>query len=193
MKKLMILLICILSLTMISCKDNNNDEKINNETKASNIVIVYFSATSHTEKVAQYISNYYNATIIEIIPKVKYTSSDLNYNSPTSRVSKEHNDRSIRPEISNSIDISSADYVFLGYPIWWGEAPNILYTFVENNDFTGKTIIPFATSASSGIGSSATNLAKNITGNWLEGKRFSSNVSNGTVINWLEELNIKTA
>ena len=193
MKKITLLFVCILTLFIIGCTDNNktNDTSKDDLPKeASYIGIIYFSATQNTKRVAEYIGEYYNVEIYEITPKVPYTSSDLNYNNSSSRVSTEHNDKTIRPEIENDIDITNFDYIFLGYPIWWGEAPNILYTFVESKDFSDKTIIPFATSASSSLGSSASNLAKNTNGNWLNGKRFSSSVSMNTVNEWLDSLNI---
>lgn len=193
MKKITLLFVCILTLFIIGCTDNN---KVNNGNKddlpkeASNIGIIYFSATQNTKRVAEYIGEYYNVEIYEIAPKIPYTASDLNYNNSSSRVSVEHNDKTIRPEIENDIDLTNFDCIFIGYPIWWGEAPNILYTFVESKDFSDKTIIPFATSISSSLGSSASNLAKATNGNWLTGKRFSSSVNKNTVYEWLDSLNI---
>lgn len=187
MKKIVFIVICVLIFSMISCKKEPQKDSPNEEKK---IAVVYFSATKNTKKVAEYISKYYSADIFEIVPQVPYTSSDLNYNNKDSRVSQEHNDSTIRPEISKPIDISSYDYIFLGYPIWWGQAPNILYTFVEEQDFSNKIIIPFATSASSSLGSSAKMLSVNQEGKWEEGIRFSSSVSESIIKDWLEELNI---
>lgn len=157
----------------------------------SNIAVIYFSATNHTKIIAEYISEYYSCEIIEIEAKIEYTSDDLNYNNSNSRVVKEHNDSSIRPELKNNIDVSNYDYIYLGYPIWWGEAPNILYTFVENTNLSGKNIYPFCTSASSSLGSSASNLSKKSNGTFLEGHRFRSNDSASSVTNWLDTHNLK--
>lgn len=154
----------------------------------SSCLVAYFSVTNNTEMVANTISSCLSSALYEIEPKVPYTREDIDYTNGDSRSSKEQNDPSSRPEIgSQTIDISSYETIFLGYPIWWGQAPKILYTFVESYDFSNKTIIPFCTSASSSIGSSATNLAKSAsTANWLEGKRFSSDAKESEITNWVE-------
>lgn len=190
MKNLKILLILLLAFFFTSCTKTPSNTPSDKE-PSSNIGVIYFSATSNTKKLATYISNYYNASLIEIVPSIPYTSSDLDYRNSSSRVSIEHSDNTIRPKIKNEIDISNYDYIFLGYPTWWGEAPNILYTFVENANFENKTIIPFTTSASSPLGSSAKNLSLKANGKWNEGIRFSSSVKVTEVNAWLKELNIK--
>lgn len=144
-------------------------------TYENNSVVVYFSCTGNTESIAKTIAEVSNSDIFEIIPTVPYTNDDLNYNNDNSRTSIEQNDSSARPEISVTFEnIQDYDTIYLGYPIWWGQAPKIMYTFIESYDFTNKTIIPFCTSASSSIGSSATNLKKSCNGDaiWLDGKRF---------------------
>lgn len=195
MKKVLSFFVILLALLIGGCNNANNIEDNpnkgnNDDIEASNIAIIYFSATNKTKKVAEYIGNYYNVQPIAIEPTIPYTNSDLNYNDSTSRASEEHRDRSIRPEIKNKIDITNYDYIFLGYPIWWGEAPNIMYTFVEGQDFSNKTIIPFVTAASSPIGSSAINLSKGQAGTWQDGRRFTASVTEKNVTGWLEELNI---
>lgn len=124
---------------------------------------------------------------------VAYSSADLDYNSDC-RANREQNDPSARPAISGE-DIAPEDYdvIFLGYPIWWGKAPKIICTFLERYDFTGKTIVPFCTSGSSGIGGSLSELQALAPGaDWLDGQRFSGSASLTEVQNWVEELNLTT-
>ena len=138
------------------------------------------------------IAKVFDADTYQITPVQEYTSDDLDWTDGNSRVSVEHNDPDFRPEIAGELpDLTNYDIIFIGYPIWWGEAPNIVKGFVENVDFSDKTVIPFCTSASSGIGSSGENLAELTDGaTWLEGQRFSSNVEKSDVIEWINELAI---
>lgn len=170
----------------------NNAVNDTDGTTASNVLVVYFSATGMTKGVAEKIADGTNADIYEITPETPYTDADLNYHDNKSRSTIEMNDESARPAISGSVEnMEQYDIIFVGYPIWWGEAPRILCTFVESYDFTGKTVVPFCTSASSGVGSSATNLEKLTSGaNWLAGKRFSGGESAGTVMDWVNGLNL---
>jgi len=122
--------------------------------------VAYFSVTNNTKKLAEYASRHLESELFEIVPKQAYTQDDINYNGDC-RANREQNDDSSRPEILNQIaDISKYDTIVLGYPIWRGQAPKIMYSFVEAYDLKGKTILPFCTSGSSPIGTSATNLAK---------------------------------
>lgn len=159
---------------------------------SSHVLVAYFSATGNTETAAEYIAEALDAGLYEIVPEEPYTSSDLNWNDPDSRVNDEHKNPDFRPAIAGgTADLTGYDTIFLGYPIWWGEAPNILRTFLESNDLSGKTVIPFCTSSSSGLGSSAENLqifAPNAV--WLEGQRFSSRVSQSDVEAWVSGLNL---
>jgi flavodoxin len=157
------------------------------------ILVVYFSCTGNTKTAAQTIADAANGTLYEITPAQPYTDADLNYNDDKSRTSIEQNDKSARPEISGTVENwEQYDTVFIGYPIWWGTAPRILDTFVESYDFTGKTVIPFCTSAASDIGSSGTDLKKLASGKgtWLDGKRLTADVSGAGVSAWLTELGI---
>lgn len=158
------------------------------ENKFGKAIVVYFSCTGITKDVASKISSAVGCPAYEIIASKPYTSDDLNYNNKKSRASKEQNDASARPEIAGSItDWSSYDTVFLGYPIWFAKSPRILCTFVEGHDFSGKTVIPFCTSGSSGIGNSADELkalAKD-NGKWVNGTRFSSSVKEKDITEWL--------
>jgi len=150
---------------------NNNSDDVKT---SSNSIVLYFSATGTTKKIAERIASKSGSELIEIIPKVAYTSDDLNYNSDC-RANREQNDSSARPEIKNTIDISKYDVIYLGYPIWWGTNPKIILTLLDNYDFTGKTIIPFCTSGSTGISGSVNDLRNyNSKLDIKDGKRFSA-------------------
>ena len=157
-------------------------------------LVVYYSASGNTERVAKDIAEAAGADLFEIVPTEVYTSEDLNWTNPDSRVSREHDDESLRdvPLTTTEVpDWDSYDTVFIGYPIWWGIAAWPVDTFVKNNDFTGKTVIPFATSSSSGIGQSGSLLADMAgTGEWQEGQRFSSGVSSDDVQSWVNVLGL---
>lgn len=152
-------------------------------------LVVYYSASGNTERVAKDIAEAAGADLFEIVPTEVYTSEDLNWTNSDSRVSREHDDESLRdvPLTTTEVpDWDSYDTVFIGYPIWWGIAAWPVDTFVKNNDFTGKTVIPFATSSSSGMGQSGSLLADMAgTGEWQEGQRFSSGVSSDDVQSWV--------
>ena len=168
-------------------KETNNVQI--NEKDDKKVAVVYFSATGTTKEVAELIKDETNADIFEIIPKQKYTSEDLNYGDKNTRATKEQNDENARPEIENSIDLSNYDVVFLGYPIWWGNAPKIILSFIDNTNLDGKTVIPFCTSGSSGISTSESTL-KTYKNNikWIEGKRFSSSTTRDEASNWVRSL-----
>ena len=157
-------------------------------------LVVYYSASGNTERVAKDIAEAAGADLFEIVPTEVYTSEDLNWTNPDSRVSREHDDESLRDVPLTTTEVSdwdSYDTVFIGYPIWWGIAAWPVDTFVKNNDFTGKTVIPFATSSSSGMGQSGSVLADMAgTGDWQEGQRFSSGVSSDDVQSWVNGLGL---
>ena len=157
-------------------------------------LVVYYSASGNTERVGKDIAEAAGADLFEIVPTEVYTSDDLDWTNPDSRVSREHDDESLRdvPLTTTEVpDWDSYDTVFIGYPIWWGIAAWPVDTFVKNNDFTGKTVIPFATSSSSGMGQSGSLLADMAgTGEWQEGQRFSSGVSSDDVQSWVNGLGL---
>lgn len=156
------------------------------------VLVVYFSATGTTKGIAETAAEGMGADIYEIVPQVPYTDADLNWHDDNSRTTIEMNDSSSRPEINGAVEnMEQYDVVFIGYPIWWGEAPRIINTFMESYSFEGKTLIPFCTSSSSGIGSSGKNLEALTNGaEWLEGRRFGGGASDEEVISWIEELNL---
>ena len=161
-------------------------------TEGGSTLVVYFSATGNTEEAATYIAEITGGDLFELEPAQPYTDEDLNYGNDDSRVSREHEDESLRDVelVADTVDNwDSYDTVFIGYPIWWGIAAWPVDDFVEANDFTGKTVIPFCTSASSGLGRSGELLAELAgSGNWLQGHRFSSRVSEQDVRSWLDTL-----
>lgn len=174
--------------------DSSNTDK--GEEKAGNAIVVYFSATNHTEAVAQTIANHIDSAIYELEPVNPYTSADLNYGNQSSRVVEEHN-RILAGEAVNIelVDVdfeefADADYVFIGAPVWWQELSWVIEDFVASNNFSSKTIIPFGTSASSGytLGNLTplTEDDENVT--WLDPQRFRSNVSSNDVIEWVDSL-----
>ena len=162
------------------------------ETQGSKVLVAYFSATGTTEGVAEHIANGLDADIYEIIPEEPYTDADLNYNDNNSRSTIEMNDPASRPAFSGSVEnMEQYEIVFIGYPIWWGEAPRIVSTFVESYDFSGKTVVPFCTSGGSGVGSSASNLEQLTSGAaWMEGHRLNGSDSQETVMEWVNGLGL---
>lgn len=162
------------------------------ESSGANVLVVYYSATGSTEKAAEAIADATDGDLFTIEPVEPYTSADLDWTNSKSRVSVEHDDADQRDVelVSTSVDNwDSYDTVFIGYPIWWGIAAWPVDGFVTANDFTGKTVIPFCTSASSGLGDSG-NLLEEMagSGNWLEGERFSSGESADTIAQWAKDI-----
>ena len=155
-------------------------------------LVVYYSAQNHTEAVAQQIAENLGADIFEILPVDEYTSDDLNWNDENSRVTREYEDESLRDIELESTTVENwdeYDTVLIGYPIWWGIAAWPVDTFVKANDFNGKTVIPFCTSSSSGLGQSGELLEQEANGgNWLEGHRFRSNPSDSDIQEWTDSI-----
>lgn len=162
------------------------------KSRSGKTLVVYYSASGNTEKLAKEIAKTADADIFEVMPKKPYTDDDLDWTNDDSRISKEHEDSSLQNVPLKSTKVpkwSSYKTVFIGYPIWWGEAAWPINGFVKANSFKGKTVIPFCSSFSSGIGSSATDLEKlTNTGNWEGGHRFSSGASSSSVDNWVKSL-----
>lgn len=158
-----------------------------------NTLVAYFSATGNTKKIAEYIAAYTGADSYDITPAIPYTTEDLNYSNSSCRANQEQNDASCRPEISGSVEnMDNYDVVYIGYPIWWGEEPRIIDTFLESYDFSDKIVIPFCTYGSSSIAASENriaNLGVSI-GNQLPGKRFSGSASEKSVSDWISTLDL---
>lgn len=164
---------------------NNKEETTENNQKSA---VVYFSATGNTKEVSGYIAEEVDADLIEIIPAEEYTAEDLDYNNDNCRANTEQNNENARPEIANDIDVTIYDVIYLGYPIWWGDVPKIILTFLDNTDLNGKTVIPFCTSGGSSISTSLNTLKEYKSDiNWIDGERL--DVSKEAVIDFLNNLN----
>ena len=175
--------------------DTAAPESSGDETTAGgNVLVVYFSATGHTESVANDIAEATVGDLFEITPAEPYTDEDLNWSDENSRVSREYADESLRDVELTTTEVENwddYDTVFIGYPIWWGIAAWPVSSFVAANDFTGKTVIPFCTSSSSGLGESGDLLADLAgTGDWQEGERFRSSASSEDVSEWVDSLGL---
>lgn len=199
MKKLLGVLLIVMALFGLTACGNNNAGTGNNggnnntpPTSSGSTLVAYFSCTNTTEAIAKHIQAETKGTLYEIEPEVPYTADDLKYYTG-GRADKEQADPSARPAISGGVEnMEKYDTVFIGYPIWHGQAPRIISTFLESYDFSDKQIVPFCTSHSSGVGSSDTNLhSLTPDADWVEGRRFSSGTSRNTVAEWIESLDIK--
>ena len=170
--------------------EDTSSEATESSEEDGGTLVVYFSATGTTKGVAEKIAGITGADTYEIKAAQEYTDADLNWNDSSSRSTKEQNDSSARPEIgSDAVSLDGYTTIYIGYPIWWGEEPRIMDTFVESHSFDGITMIPFCTSSSSGIGRSGQNLADNAgTGTWLDGKRFGAGASEDEIRSWIEGL-----
>lgn len=169
-------------------------EEVSAEGTEGKTLVVYFSATGNTERVAEMIAETTGGDLFELELSDPYTDEDLNYNDENSRVSQEYADESLRNVelVATTVEgFDEYENVFVGYPVWWGIAAWPVNTFIEANDFTGKTVIPFCTSASSGLGESGELLAELAgTGEWLEGMRFRSGASEEDIVTWVESLGL---
>ncbi|MCR4775081.1 MAG: flavodoxin [Saccharofermentans sp.] len=166
------------------------------ESKWGKAVVVYFSCTGNTKEVALKIASEVGGSTYEIVPVKQYTQDDLSSTNKRARAYREQSDKNARPEIYGTpVDLSSYDTVFIGYPVWFSQAPRILYTFVENHSFEGKTVVPFCTSENSGIGTTATDLAElaENKGKWLTGTRFAASVKSTDIEQWLNALESRLA
>ena len=212
MKKLFsLLLAAAMLLTLAACGTANTggtvDEPKNNtaadtadpapddttpESTGGKVLVAYFSTTGHTKTIAEYLQTALDADLYEIVPQEPYTDADLDYNTDGCRANREQNDDSARPAISGGVeDMAGYDVVFIGYPIWWGQAPKIVYTFLESYDFSGKTIVSFCTSGCSGIDGSLSGIqALAPDADWLAGQRFSTSAGEEEVQSWVDNLGL---
>ena len=194
MKKIFVILMSLcLAIGLAACSGGNTSDETTetaSEPAANNALVVYFSVTGNTKGVAEKIADITGADIYEIEAAEEYTDEDIDWNNSDSRTTHEQNDPSARPEIgSDELSLEGYETIYIGYPIWWGQEPRIMDTFVESYDFDGITVIPFCTSGSSDIGESGENLADNAgSGNWLDGKRFDGGASEDEVRAWIDGL-----
>lgn len=162
-------------------------EAVTENSPHSNVLVVYFSATGTTKGVAETISSVTGGDLAEIVPAQPYTAEDLNYNDRTTRATVEQNTPDARPEIAGEISLDGYDTVYLGYPIWWGQAPRIMSTFVETHNFDGITVIPFCTSGGSGAGRTGETLGEQAgSGTWLSSTRLNGNISEEQLLSWID-------
>lgn len=161
------------------------------ESSGKDTIVVYFSATGTTKGVAERIATVTGGDLFELLPAEPYSDADLDWHDKNSRTTIEMNDPNVRPAIANdTVNLESYTTVYIGYPIWWGDAPRIMSTFVEAHDFDGKTVIPFCTSGGSGIGRSGSSLASQAgSGNWLDGKRLDAGISESEIQDWISSMN----
>lgn len=189
-------------LTTGACSSNNAHKGADNSVSVPDpspkpgggrSLVVYFSCTNTTKRIAQQIAEVTGGTLHRILPEVGYTAGDLNYNDPSSRANREQNDPSSRPAISSgSVGADDYDVIFLGYPIWWGKAPKIILTFLEGQDLSGKIVIPFCTSGSSGLGSSDADLHGSAPrAAWKAGRRFSAGAAKDDIEKWIEGMDLE--
>ena len=201
MKRILLLILCFsLLFSFAACRSSEStgqyDTKIapNPEESGNPTLIVYFSATGNTEKAAEIIASATDGELFELIPTEPYTAEDLNWNDENSRVVREYNhpeERETALTTETVEDWNAYETIFIGYPIWWGIAAWPVNSFIEANDFTGKTVIPFCTSASSELGESGELLREAAgSGRWLPGKRLSSNPSESEIEEWLDTLEL---
>lgn len=204
MKKIFtIFLTAVMAMTLLAgCQSRSNETTeantstpaTENTTDDGKTLVVYYSATGNTKAVAEMIAEETNGDLFEIEPQEPYSDEDLNWTDENSRVSREHeneNERDVALVSTTVENWDNYDTVFIGYPIWWGIAAWPVDTFVENNDFDSKTVIPFCTSSSSGLGQSGELLAQMAgSGDWQEGQRFQSSTTASDVQDWISELGI---
>ena len=185
-KVLSVILVMLLFLFSVFASGQNEEPAASGNGK---VIVVYFSRTGNTRPLAEYIADELDADTYEIQARIPYSDDDIKHYTDC-RADREQNDPSSRPEIAGGLpDLSVYDIVFLGYPIWHGQAPKIIYTFLENVDAGGKLIVPFCTSGSSPIGSSATNLHSLVSGaEWNTGKRFAAGASRAEIVKWVRTI-----
>lgn len=184
-----ILRITLLAMMTILCSSACSSQKTTKDMEKKKVLVVYFSATGTTEKVAQRLARVAEADICEITPVLPYSRDDLDWTNPKSRSSVEMNDPESRPEVKPiDVDIRQYDCIFLGYPIWWDLAPRAVNTFIESNDMTGKTVIPFATSGGSGISGSVAAMKRAYPAvKWQDGKLLNG-AKEKSLKAWLETI-----
>ena len=191
MKKWIVILMTLMLGLSTACAEESEDAFVPTD---SNILVACFSATGNTWPLAEYAAEYLNADLFRIEPQIPYTDADLDWTDENSRVVSEYENpeqRDIELAATEVPGWEDYDTVFIGYPIWWGIAAWPVNDFVESNDFTGKTVIPFCTSSSSGMGESSELLEEMAgTGTWLEGMRFRGSASESEVAEWIAELNL---
>lgn len=192
MKKILFIILGILIISAGVVFAFNNTKANANTSANKNILVAYFSVTGTTKNVAENLAKATGGDLYEIKPVKAYTSADLNWHDENSRTSVEMNDQKSRPEIvTGDLSIENYDTIYLGFPIWWGTAPKVVHTFLEQYDLSGKKIIIFATSGSSGLGNTANTLKQSVskTATIIEGDVLNSNPSVKNLRQWVKKYN----
>ena len=186
MNKIILTLIAVMTLSFAACAQNKGEKSMQTENKP---LVIYFSATGTTAKAARTIAEVTGGTLYEIVPQQTYTVDDLDWNDKQSRSSVEMNNPQARPALKDTkLDVTTYDVIFIGYPIWWDQAPRIINTFIESHDLKGKTLVPFATSGGSGISNSVKELRKAYPNlGWQDGKLL-NRASRNTIQNWINDM-----
>ena len=186
MNKIILTLIAVMTLSFAACAQNKGEKSMQTENKP---LVIYFSATGTTAKAARTIAEVTGGTLYEIVPQQTYTVDDLDWNDKQSRSSVEMNNPQARPALKDTkLDVTTYDVIFIGYPIWWDQAPRIINTFIESHDLKGKTLVPFATSGGSGISNSVKELRKAYPNlEWQDGKLL-NRASRDTIQNWINDM-----
>ena len=186
MNKIILALAAVMTISLAACAQNKGEKSMQTENKA---LVVYFSATGTTAKAARTIADVTGGTLYEIVPQQAYTTDDLDWNDKQSRSSVEMNNPQARPALKDTKqDVAAYDVIFIGYPIWWDQAPRIINTFIESHDLKGKTLVPFATSGGSGISNSLKELKRTYPDlEWQSGKLL-NRASRNTVQNWVNDV-----
>ncbi len=191
MKKLIAMLMALTLCLTVACAEESDAALTPTD---SNILVACFSATGNTWPLAQYTAEFLNADLFRIEAEVPYTDDDLNYNDNTCRANQEMEDDSSRPALAATVEnMEQYDTVILAFPIWWGQAPRIIETFIEAHDLSGKTVLTFCTSASSGFGRTGEILAAltDDTVNWMDGSRLSASTTAEEMAAWLTEKGVE--
>ena len=182
----MLTLAAVMTMSLAACAQDKGEKNMQTENKA---LVVYFSATGTTAKAARTIAEVTGGTLYEIVPQQAYSSDDLDWNDRQSPSSVEMNDPQARPALKDAEpDVAACDVIFIGYPVWWDQAPRIINTFIESHDLNGKTLVPFATSGGSGITGSVRELKRAYPElEWQDG-RLLNGASRNTVQNWVNDV-----
>lgn len=186
MNKIILVFTAIMTLSLVACAQNKGGKRMQTERKT---LVVYFSATGTTANAARMIADIAGGTLYEIVPQQAYTSDDLDWNDRQSRSSVEMNNPKARPALKDTqLDVSKYDVVFIGYPIWWDQAPRIINTFIESHSLKGKTLIPFATSGGSGINNSVKELRKTYPDLLWQNGKLLNGTSRNAMQSWIDSV-----
>ena len=186
MNKIILTLAAVMTMSFAACAQNKGEKSMQTENKP---LVVYFSATGTTAKAARTIADVTGGTLYEIVPQQAYTADDLDWNDKQSRSSVEMNNPQARPALKDTkLDVAAYDVIFIGYPIWWDQAPRIINTFIESHDLKDKALVPFATSGGSGISNSVRELRKAYSDlEWQDGKLLNG-ASRNAIQNWVSDM-----